>query len=435
MATQFALLALVIMALAGGSVDYANIATIRGTLQEAADSAVATSVAKTSPGVLAARQMTGDGTISDGQTDAINVFNANIASISKSYKVTSAATTTKSGLTVTSTITYSINVPTSFLGIMGITSWPINGSAKALTNLSPYIDFYLLLDNTPSMAIGATQQDIDQMVAATVPSSNYSSNRNNYITSNNNSNKNCAFACHDDSMGSDDFYNLAKSINVEKRIDVVRQATQNLTSTANNSETITSQFRMAIYTFGATAKNAGLTSVASLSSDLKSVANQAESVDVMSVPYNNYNSDQQTDFDGVFSSMKGVLPTAGDGSNSSAPQEVLFFVSDGVTDANDASTCSQTTNRGRCIEPINTANCSAIKAKGVKIAVLYTTYIPMPNNNFYNNWVSPFQNQIGTNMQACASPGLYFEVSPTQGISDAMTALFNLSLQQVRITN
>ncbi len=433
MAIQFALLALVILVLAGGAIDYANVATIRGTLQEAADAAVAASVAKTSPGVLAARNMTGDGTVADGQTDAVNVFNANITKLNKLYNITSSATITKSGLKVTSAMTYSINVPTSFLGIMGITTWPVSGSAQALTNLSPYIDFYLLLDNTPSMAIGATQQDIDNMVAATVPSSKYSSNRNNYITNNNN--KNCAFACHDDSMGNDDFYNLAKSINVDKRIDVVRKATQQLTTTATNSETITSQFRMAVYTFGATAKNAGLTTVASLSSDLKSVANQAGAVDIMSVPYSNYNFDQQTDFDGVFSSMKGVLPTAGDGSNSSAPQEVLFFVSDGVADANYPSSCSQTTNNGRCIEPINTANCSAIKAKGVRIAVLYTTYIPMPKSDFYNNWVSPFQNQIGPTMQACASPGLYFEVSPTQGIADAMTALFNLSLQQVRITN
>ena len=37
-------------------------------------------------------------------------------------------------------------------------------------------------------------------------------------------------------------------------------------------------------------------------------------------------------------------------------------------------------------------------------------------------------------MQACASPGLYFEVSPTQGISDAMTALFKKALQHARLT-
>jgi hypothetical protein len=37
-------------------------------------------------------------------------------------------------------------------------------------------------------------------------------------------------------------------------------------------------------------------------------------------------------------------------------------------------------------------------------------------------------------MQSCASPGLYFEVSPSQGISDAMNALFKKALSEARIT-
>ena len=44
------------------------------------------------------------------------------------------------------------------------------------------------------------------------------------------------------------------------------------------------------------------------------------------------------------------------------------------------------------------------------------------------------QNEIGTNMKTCASPDLYFEVSPSQGISDAMNALFKKALAQARIT-
>jgi hypothetical protein len=37
-------------------------------------------------------------------------------------------------------------------------------------------------------------------------------------------------------------------------------------------------------------------------------------------------------------------------------------------------------------------------------------------------------------MQACASPGLYFEVSPTEDISDAVTTLCQKALQQARLT-
>jgi hypothetical protein len=37
-------------------------------------------------------------------------------------------------------------------------------------------------------------------------------------------------------------------------------------------------------------------------------------------------------------------------------------------------------------------------------------------------------------MESCASPDLYFEVSPSQGISEAMTALFQKAVAQARLT-
>jgi hypothetical protein len=89
---------------------------------------------------------------------------------------------------------------------------------------------------------------------------------------------------------------------------------------------------------------------------------------------------------------------------------------------------------GRCQEPLNPAACDAIKARGVRIAVLYTTYLPLPTNDWYNSWISPFQSTISSRMQSCASPGLYFEVSPTQGISEAMTALFKKAVASARLT-
>ncbi|WP_204325651.1 hypothetical protein, partial [Stenotrophomonas maltophilia] len=66
--------------------------------------------------------------------------------------------------------------------------------------------------------------------------------------------------------------------------------------------------------------------------------------------------------------------------------------------------------------------CTAIKNRGIRIAVLYTTYLPLTTNSWYNTWIKPFQSEIPARMQDCASPGLYFEVSPTQGIADAMAA-------------
>ena len=74
-----------------------------------------------------------------------------------------------------------------------------------------YIDFYLLLDNSPSMGVGATPADVTTMV--------------------NNTPDKCAFACHDLS-NANNYYNLAKSLGVTTRIDVLRTATQQLMDTA-----------------------------------------------------------------------------------------------------------------------------------------------------------------------------------------------------------
>ena len=72
---------------------------------------------------------------------------------------------------------------------------------------------------------------------------------------------------------------------------------------------------------------------------------------------------------------------------------------------------------------------------GVLVAVLYTTYLPLPTNSWYKTWIAPFQSDIGKNMEKCASPGLFFEVSPTQGIQEAMIALFKKVLGKARLTS
>ncbi len=77
-----------------------------------------------------------------------------------------------------------------------------------------------------------------------------------------------------------------------------------------------------------------------------------------------------------------------------------------------------------------------MKARGVRIAVLYTTYLPLPTNSFYNQYMAKYitpTSQLASQMEDCASPGLYFEVSPSEGISEAMTALFNKVVSVVRI--
>jgi len=218
------------------------------------------------------------------------------------------------------------------------------------------------------------------------------------------------------------------------RIDVVRTATQAMVQTAIDTQAYSKQYRMALYTFGKSADKVGLLTVNNLTSSLNGLIGSANSVDLMSVKGQNQNSDQDTQFTNVLTSLASEVGTAGNGKTSGTPKKVVFLVSDGVTDEYNLLGCTKMIQgAGRCQSPIDTKLCQAIKDKGASIAVLYTTYYPLPTNNWYNTWIKPFQSEIGTKMKACASDGLYFEVSPSQGITEAMQAMFLKTASQVRL--
>lgn len=69
----------------------------------------------------------------------------------------------------------------------------------------------------------------------------------------------------------------------------------------------------------------------------------------------------------------------------------------------------------RCIDYILTDNCTVLKNRGIKIAVLYATYIPITDYT-YMTYVKSFAPKIPQALQSCASPGIFFQVGPDQGI-------------------
>jgi Flp pilus assembly protein TadG len=406
-AILFAFTLIPILIGAGIAVDYGRALLVRTNMQNAADSAA-----------LALGSWVGLSQ-SDMQTKAQQYFNAN-------YPPSSLGTVGALNLSFganTITVSVSGSVKTTFLNVANIDHIDV-GATNTVTSPLTYVNFYLLLDNTPSMGVGATTSDINTMVAHTPDQ--------------------CAFACHDLSTYPNDYYSLAKKLGVQMRIDVMRTATQQLMDTASTTESFSGQFGMAIYTYGSSAKTAKLTTIQSLTTSLSGAQTAASAIDLMTVPYQNYVSDTDTDNPNILSAINSVMPNPGDGSSPGQPLEFLFFVSDGVSDrAIGSPGCSRSTTIGqdpqtnseyvRCQEPIDVDYCTTIKNRGIKIAVLYTTYLPLPTNSWYNTWIAPFQSTIATNMQNCASPDLYFEVSPTQGIAQAMNQLFQQALQEVRL--
>lgn len=413
-----ALLAVPLFGAAGVALDISQAMVVKQDLQNAADAAALAAVAKSSKEVEAARKMTGDGRVVIPDDEALKFFETDAVGRDDFEVENVDVAVEKVGNVVQSSVSFKATVQTSLGRILGKNFMTVSVKATAKYETEMFSDFYLLLDNTPSMGVGATPRDVATLVA--------------------NTSDKCAFACHivkDGVADKNSYYFKAKQLGVTTRINVVAAATASLMDTAVATRKNVNQYRMAVYTFGEKAEDTKLLEVAPLSADLATTKKKASAIDLMSIPYQSYNNDQMTDFDRALTQISDKIGTPGNGTSSATPDKVVFFVSDGVGDSYKPSGCTKKVTGGRCQEPIDTKLCTALKEKGYRIAVLYTTYLPLPTNGWYNTWISPFQSQIGTKMQECASPGLFFEVSPTEGITDAMAALFKRVITSPRLTS
>jgi Flp pilus assembly protein TadG len=427
-ATTFALSLIPIIFLTGMGLDFSSAVQKRARLNAAADAAA---LAAVTPAL-----MTQSNTAA--QTAATNMFNAAAANMTGVTIQPPTVTVSNSGLVRTITVSYTATSTNSFPNVLALltksseATWPISGSATATSYSAPNINFYLMLDNSPSMAIAATTSGINTMVANTSAQGG------------------CAFACHEtnpsaDSLGNpggEDNYTLANNLGVVTRIQNMATATSALmTSAADTEQANNATYKMAIYTFNyGSSSSSALTTIQSLTSSLSTASSAAKNIDVLEVCSNNYltcsnnNNDTDTDFEAAATQINNIMPNPGTGTASSTPQEVLFIVSDGVDDEVNSSSCSQALTGNRCQQPFNTTMCTTIKNRGIMIAVLYTEYLPLPTNSWYNSWVAPYQSSLGTNLQSCASPGLYFEITTDGDITAAMQTLFQLAVATARLS-
>ncbi|MEQ8481673.1 MAG: pilus assembly protein TadG-related protein [Hoeflea sp.] len=412
-----ALMLVPVFGAAGLALDYSNALSIKTEIQGAADSAALAAIAESSAGVDQAYSLEGDGEIPLGESEALKFFRAQIETETGYELDEITAKVVKLNGRLFSVVDYKATVPTTLSKVLGKQSITVAGQARVEYQTEVYRDFFLLLDNTPSMGVGATPTDVSIMVANTPDQ--------------------CAFACHIVQDGHEDknsYYNLAKSLGVTTRINVLATATAALMDTAEGSRKSSNQYRMGVYTFGERAEDTKLLEVVKPTTNLKKAKKKAAKIDLMSIPYQGYDNDQQTDFDRALTQIGEKMGEAGSGMTANDPEKILFFVSDGVGDSYKPTNCTKKTTGGRCQEPIDIRHCQALKDKGYKIAILYTTYLPLPTNNWYNSWIKPFQNEIPQKMKACASPELFFEVSPTEGISEAMNRLFLKIVNTPRLT-
>ncbi|WP_426532086.1 TadE/TadG family type IV pilus assembly protein [Bradyrhizobium sp. McL0615] len=155
-AAIFAITAIPLVSAIGCAVDYSLATRMKAKMQTAADAAGIAALSQRSPGFVAASVMTGNGTVAVGVTDANNVFDANMSGITGYQNLVRSSTMTKTGIRLAATVTYTADVPVSFLKVIGFQKLTVTGVSSSAATLPPYLDFYLTLDVSGSMGLPST---------------------------------------------------------------------------------------------------------------------------------------------------------------------------------------------------------------------------------------------------------------------------------------
>jgi Flp pilus assembly protein TadG len=189
-AVIFAIACLPILSAIGCAVDYSEATRIKAKMQSAADAAAVAAISQNSAGWLAASTMSGNGEVTVAETDAKNIFSGNVTASSSLFNSQAVgATVTKTGSGLSSVVTFSANVPTTFMKVVGFPQLTVTGSSSASSSLPLYLDFYLMLDVSGSMGLPSTNAEETRLTS--INPDDFSVYPNG-----------CVFACHFQSSGS-----------------------------------------------------------------------------------------------------------------------------------------------------------------------------------------------------------------------------------------
>jgi len=244
---------------------------------------------------------------------------------------------------------------------------------------------------------------------------------------------------------------------VLRKDDVVSAASQLIPFASNQASQYQVTYRAQMFSFDWT-RPGGTTPVTQLNSlaNVNSYGNGFSAASIFpaddywwknSMPTSTLNNDDKaTDVGGMLTHMNSVIPNAGTGAPGAEPQKILFIITDGMLDQPNGS--------GRYFGPMRTAanqenaKCTAIKAKGIKIAILYTQYLPesLVGDSWSQTNVAPFlpapptrtTDQVLDALKRCASVGtngapLVQTVTANDNITTALQQLFSTALQTARL--
>jgi len=459
----------------GMGIDYSRAMRLQTKLNAAADAAALSAVTQSEMSRSSAdacavarrmfiTQMSGlDGLVLD-PTDADELSITITDSASGTGGGTSTACTSSgssSGTTAsfsrTASVSYHALSKNAFAGILGMSTLAIHGSSKAYSAVAPNIDFYLMLDTSPSMLLPATTSGLSSLLAATGDCT-FACHQTNLVYNDPANKNNGKLPKYDPTKPANteiyctgpnktnciDYYQLARNKGIILRTDLVTTAVQDLTGVASSTAAKNkAQYRMGLFDFDYQFRTIWPLSKSSdgrwVDASMPTVQSHVADAKVLVYSENNnrvYNvsdNDTATKQVAAFNAMTKLMPNPGNGTNSSGdtPQEILFVITDGMRDESRPG--------GKPEGPFNTNVCDTIKAKGIRIAILNTQYLPdsasgtWSINNVKTPYLSP-TDKITPALQQCASPGLFYQVTTDGDISAALTSLFQQAVATAHLT-
>ena len=402
------------------AIDYTMAASRKDQLQGYADAAALSAttpaaLATTAAAAQAAAQAAWDGQASvlagiTGETGTVTVTDTNPGHL---------------GNVRTVTITFSANSSTIFANVLGISSIPVQGSSAASVGIPPYINIYVLVDNSQSMGIADTQADMTTL----------------YNVTQQKNGDGCVFGCHVPlgfEPNSDEA--LAHQNNVTLRLDSAKSAISTMISQAQ-SNGLSSRVKFALYTMGGGHSGSAnlLNQVSGLTNTYSTLLTDVANIDLEPGAQGVIG---DTDVEDAMMTLKASLPASnGTGATSASPVNYVFVVTDGLDDSDQFKAslpCNLQLPPGgwRCTQTPATAGCTSLKTVA-DVGVIYTPYLPLYNNNnpalgtypYYQQLVQPYSATIQSNLQACATTtDLFFSASDGASINSAMTTLFSRAL-------
>lgn len=403
-------LALVPMILAVGiGIDYARLVKAQSAVQNAIDGAT----------LMGANALS---TKTDAEVSSdIKAWSAQAYAVGYGSLKVDKIAIDRSNLKVATSAT--LTVPAQFGGLIGIPTFTAPITSAAVAPNRPYMNVYLLLDNSASMGLAATTAGQATMTA----------------------NVGCVFACHTNEgttytikgVAYHTTYDASQALGVTLRRDVMNSAAKKVIAMIDAVDPTHQRIKVGVYYFN---KDVSMALAPSFDTTKATAA--------LSGSYSNLGVDG-TYFDTSLATMKGIVGTGGGGSTAAAAQKLVLMVTDGVQSQRSWVLGGSTT--WPKVVPNKPNTCKAIKANDATFGVLYTEYLAIPGDWGYEATVGaamptswgPLASEVPSSIKRrdylpyalkdCASSGYFMSANSTGEIESGLTALFDKWISHLRL--